>query len=262
MNREIDDCFVVENDGLWYSTLHSTKIYADTKEELKLILKIITLQAHEKLVSSDKIFITLGTSWVYTHIKTGEIVNNCLKLPAKEFVRTKLNPEQIINSFKALFEKHEMLKSKTIYFTVSPIRHFKDGFVENSLSKATLVVAANALRESLDYVEYFPAYEIINDELRDYRFYAEDMIHPSSLAIDYVFDKFCEWCLDKESQTFCRDNKNLLLAVKHRPIKSDDPKYTDFCRAMVNKIENLTRKYKTISYICEIDFFNRKISQQ
>ena len=183
-------------------------------------------------------------------------------MPAKEFVRTKLNPEQIINSFKALFEKHEMLKSKTIYFTVSPIRHFKDGFVENSLSKATLVVAANALRESLDYVEYFSAYEIINDELRDYRFYAEDMIHPSSLAIDYVFDKFCEWCLDKESQTFCRDNKNLLLAVKHRPIKSDDPKYTDFCRAMVNKIENLTRKYKTISYICEIDFFNRKISQQ
>ena len=258
-NDEINDCYIVQNGDVWYSMLHSTKIFANSKEDLVLILNQLTSKMHEEIIKADKIFITLGTSWTYTHNQSSVLVNNCLKLPANDFSRNRLSVDAIVELFDSLFKKHEILKSKIIYFTVSPIRHFKDGFVENSISKSTLVVAANLLAESYDNVEYFPAFEIVNDELRDYRFYTEDMIHPSSVAVDYIFEKFKEWCLNNHAQNFCVDNKTLLSALNHRPTKINDPRYIDFCRKMTNKIADLSKKYKTISYICEKDFFNKNI---
>lgn len=171
---------------------------------------------------SDKVIITLGTSWCFRHGARNTIVSNCLKRPAAEFTRVRLSLEEVKKSLEEIISicrDGRGGKKKDILFTVSPIRHFKDGAHGNQLSKATLLLGIDeVLREGVDY---FPAYEIMMDELRDYRFYSEDMCHPSEQAVNYIRDRFLQWALHEKERPQLEENIRNYRRSCHRPLNAE-----------------------------------------
>ena len=162
------------------------------------------------------IIITLGTAWTFRFNATGEIVSNCLKRDAKEFTRECLSLRTCEILLNSLVERYP---SKRFIFTVSPIRHLKDGAHGNQLSKSTLLLAVDSVvQKHADRCCYFPAYEIMMDELRSYRFYAEDMVHPSAQAINYIWERFCEFALTKTEMATLEANRKAFLRSRHRTI--------------------------------------------
>ena len=188
---------------------HHTSFAKDTVEGFLNNANESLKQASEFFRKCNKIIITLGTSWCYRNTESGQIVCNCLKHPAREFTREFLTPDQtfellseIIKTCREQPEKDPGFVQKKFIFTVSPIRHFKDGAHGNQLSKSALLIGADeTIRTNGESADYFPAYEIVMDELRDYRFYAEDMCHPSQQAVDYIRERFLSWALPAAEQT-------------------------------------------------------------
>ena len=189
-------------------------------------------KARMHFLESDKVIITLGTSWCFRHEERDIIVSNCLKRPGGEFTRVKLSLEETVSALMEIIgicSKEEAGKKKDIIFTVSPIRHFKDGAHGNQLSKATLLLGideairlvSESVNEARISVDYFPAYEIMMDELRDYRFYAEDMCHPSLQAVDYIRERFLDWALPKEERPQLEDNIRSYRRSCHRPLNAE-----------------------------------------
>lgn len=159
-----------------------------------------------------KVIITLGTSWCYRHIGSGNIVSNCLKHPASEFQKGRLCVQEISALLKQITET-ECGRKKEFIFTVSPIRHFKDGAHGNQLSKAALLLGIDGT--IADNIDYFPAYEIVMDELRDYRFYAEDMCHPTSQTTEYILERFLEWALPSDERSILEENIRKFRQNRH-----------------------------------------------
>ena len=189
-------------------------------------------RAKKHFLESDKVIITLGTSWCFRHDQSDTIVSNCLKRPGGEFTRVKLSLQETAEALKEIIRicsNGEAGREKDIIFTVSPIRHFKDGAHGNQLSKATLLLGIDEVircaSESWDdariSVDYFPAYEIVMDELRDYRFYAEDMCHPSQQAVDYIRERFLDWALPKEERPQLEENIRSYRRSCHRPLNAE-----------------------------------------
>ena len=169
-------------------------------------------QASEFMQQADTVIITLGTAWTYRHIGTGEIVSNCHKRTAKEFHRELLSVESCKEELRKIAN---LLPDKNIIFTVSPIRHLKDTAHGNQISKATLLLAVEEIVKEYTHCSYFPSYEIMMDELRDYRFYAEDMVHPSPLAVKYIFEKFRESNISPLAFKQMESNMRLTKAENH-----------------------------------------------
>lgn len=173
-------------------------------------------KASEFFKECNKVIITLGTSWCYRHLATDRIVCNCLKHPAAEFRREFLPAEQTAVILSSIIS---VCKDKEFIFTVSPIRHFKDGAHGNQLSKSALLLGADtAIRANEKCADYFPAYEIVMDELRDYRFYAEDMCHPSTQAVDYIRERFLNWALPAEQHATLEANIKKFKQSCHRAL--------------------------------------------
>ena len=168
--------------------------------------------ANEFLALADTIIITLGTAWIFNHKEKGFTVSNCHKRLAKEFSRELLSTDECYSILKKIAD---LLQNKRIIFTVSPIRHFKDGAHGNQISKSTLLLATDRIVSEIPGCNYFPSYEIMMDELRDYRFYAEDMVHPSPLAVKYIFEKFTETYISSTSIKQMSENLRLTKAAQH-----------------------------------------------
>ena len=198
---------LIQHEGLWHAMSHHGSFSRPTKEETEkaVLASIQTMQ--QALQEATVVIVTFGTAWVYE--MNGAIVGNCHKLPENTFTRRRLSVEEIVSAWRPILERYQ---DKHWLFTVSPIRHIKDGLHENQLSKATLLQAVEQLGD------YFPSYEIMLDELRDYRFYADDLVHPSSLAVNYIFERFAD--------TFCnpQTRNEMTLQLKrwkqsqHRPL--------------------------------------------
>ena len=188
---------LVVHDGLWHSMAHHGSFSRSTKEEAEqaVLASIETMQM--ALQEATVVIVTFGTAWVYE--MNGEIVGNCHKLPESSFTRRRLTVEEIETAWRPILEQYS---DKHWLFTVSPIRHIKDGLHENQLSKATLLMAVEQLGD------YFPSYEIVLDELRDYRFYADDLVHPSSLAVQYVWERFID--------TFCTPQTRNEMNIRYK----------------------------------------------
>lgn len=199
--------------------------------------------AHSDFIKDSAfIFISLGTSWVYEWKETNEIVANCHKIPSNRFNKRILAIDEVITSIHKTIENIRAFNpAATIVFTLSPVKHLKDGFVENQLSKSILHLAIqNCLQEN---VNYFPAYEIINDDLRDYRFWAADMTHPNELAIDYIWEKFGETYFTKETSERMLELKKLNQFLAHRPLTNDIDELKKFEADQNAKKEELKLKY-------------------
>lgn len=200
---EEDDCIEIgAGDNRICSFFHHTSFAKPSQEEFIEHANISCIRAAEFFHSCNKIIITLGTSWCYRHLEKDIIVSNCLKRNPKEFNRELLAVNDVENILKEIMD---LCPDKEFIFTVSPIRHFKDGAHGNQLSKSTLLLGIHqAIKDNRS--DYFPSYEIVMDELRDYRFYAEDMCHPSQQAVNYIGERFLDWALPGKEQERLKEN--------------------------------------------------------
>lgn len=238
-NEPFTEADLTEYGGLYHSMLHHGSFSAAAPRECLQRLNDALQIGHRALQEADVIIITWGTAWIYE--MEGRIVANCHKMPASCFTRRRLTGEEIAEHYRQLLALPQM-QGKQIILTVSPIRHIKDGLHENQLSKATLLLAADQLTREAGCT-YFPSYEIQLDELRDYRFYADDMLHPSAVAVDYIWEQFARTQLSEEARQAAAECEAYMRARAHRPLHPDDPACLRFAESLEQKRQALLRKY-------------------
>ncbi|AII52960.1 GSCFA domain-containing protein [Hymenobacter sp. APR13] len=231
---------VVEARGRWQSLdLHATH-GADSPVELLQQTQQLLRDTGVFVATADVVVLTLGSAWVYRYKETGELVSNCHKLPAEKFEKELLTPDEIINT---VAETHAYLRLHNpklrFVLTVSPVRHAKDTLPLNAVSKSVLRVACHYLSELLPDVSYFPAYELLLDDLRDYRFYAEDMLHPSKVAEDYIWERFARTYFDAGFGRFRKEWEAVRQALSHRPLHAAAPEHRQFLESTLAKLERL-----------------------
>lgn len=215
--EKLNDELIVEREGMFYHHGFHSKVSAPTEARLKRQIEEILNLVNSKLLNGNLLLITYGTAWVYRHVKSNQLVANCHKVPQKEFSKELLSLEDLKEMYADLFEKLTKVNSSLkIMLTVSPVRHIKDGVHENNLSKSVLFLLTDFLVKKFDQVNYFPAYELIVDDLRDYRFYKEDLIHPTKQAVDYVFEKFGDTYFSEKTKQGVEIQKSIWQLKNHR----------------------------------------------
>ncbi len=231
----------LERQGIFLNYNFHSEVSEPSEHKLSAQLKEIIGSSHYFLAHSQWLIITFGTAWVYKRNDTGEIVANCHKMPDKLFTKSLLEQGGIVESFESLYQ--ELLRFNTnlkIILTVSPVRHIKDTLELNSVSKSILRAACHSIAGEFPNVDYFPAYEIMMDDLRDYRFYKADMIHPSTVAEEYIWDKFGEKYFSPELTSFLAQWKEILRAINHKPFHPASRAHLDFLNETLKKVENLS----------------------
>lgn len=231
---------LIQYGGMYHSMMHHGAFSATDKATCLERINSSLREGERALREADIIIITWGTAWIYEF--EGNVAGNCHKLPADRFTRRRLSPEEIAIRYRQLIGRAD-LRDKRFIFTVSPIRHIKDGLHENQLSKATLLLATDMLRQDFPELDYFPSYEIMNDELRDYRFYADDMLHPSALAEQYIWERFTGSRFSASALASAKECEDFFRAGAHRPLHPDSAQYQQFAEALQQKREALLKKY-------------------
>ena len=229
---------ITYHNGLWHSMMHHGSFSHPDKNELLRRYEQSQVMMHNALQEASIIIVTLGTSWVYE--MNGMVVANCHKLPAVNFIRRRLTVEEIVQMWQPIIEQ---MPHKHWIFTVSPIRHIKDGLHENQISKAILLQAIDCLVSNSAVVSYFPSYELMLDELRDYRFYAEDMVHPSQVAVDYIWERFVEAYMTVDTQNEMRVLHQFWRDRHHRLLHPDTAEAIAFAQRIENRLQSLKKQY-------------------
>ncbi len=245
----------------WCSFFHHGKFSnTDLSQCLHTINEALFL-TRKYLQQTDYLILTLGSSIIYRY--HGNVVANCHKLPQKEFEKTMLSIDEIISVLlKSIVRIREFNPKIKIIFTISPVRYIKDNMVENKLSKANLIIAVHQLLEKLDNSYYFPAYEIMMDDLRDYRFYSSDMIHPSDVAIDYIWELFSKTFFDKQTWDINEMIHEILLAKNHRLKNPFSQESKKFKTKQIEKIHQIKELYPHISIKEELNYFSQDKNNQ
>ena len=216
---------------------------ASSKSTLEAKIKDTLDHTHHFLTRSKFLFLTYGTSWAYERLDTGEVVANCHKMSSNEFKKTLLTQNKILESFDETYRAVKIFNSDIrIIITVSPVRHLKDTLELNSVSKSILRLTCYTLTELYHDVEYFPAYEILLDDLRDYRFYSSDLIHPTSDAIDYIWKKFIAHYFDLETKIFLEEWEEITKALTHKPFQPTSQAHQDFLKETLKRLHELKLK--------------------
>lgn len=223
-----------------------------SKENLLNKLNNGLVSTRKQLQTTSHIIITLGTAWAYRHSASGNIVANCHKMPQREFSKELLSVDDIVNSMESIIEHVQSInKDIQFIFTVSPVRHLKDGFVENQRSKAHLISAVHEVlnNSTLSAVEgYFPSYELMMDELRDYRFYERDMIHPNQLAIDYIWEKFKHVWISEAVYATMANVDEIQKGLQHRPFNPNSERHHKFREVLETKIDSIRQNYPFMEF--------------
>ena len=236
----------------WHSyEVHSDLSNADRAELLETLNKAIT-ETNKKIQEATHMIITFGTSWVYRNIESDQIVANCHKVPQKQFSKELLTVEVIQKSIQNIVELIQSLNPDINFiFTISPVRHIKDGFTENQLSKSHLFTALHVnLKSKINNLksDYFPSYEIMMDELRDYRFYGEDMLHPNQIAIDYIWKLFSENNISATSISVMKEVEEIQKSLHHRSFNPESEQHLKFLAKLQEKINLLGGKLPHIKF--------------
>jgi hypothetical protein len=234
----------------WHSfEVHSDLSNSDREELLETLNKAIEV-THKHLLQATHLIITFGTSWIYRNVESDEIAANCHKVPQKQFTKELLSVESIQKSIQNTIRYIQALNPTVQFiFTVSPVRHIKDGFVENQLSKSHLFTALNQTCDFRNLTSsYFPSYEIMMDELRDYRFYNEDMLHPNSVAIDYIWERFSENFISENAFQIMKDVAEIQKGLNHRSFNPESEQHQKFLVRLNQKISLLQEKFPKIHF--------------
>jgi hypothetical protein len=251
-NRTFTESDIFFHNELWHCYEVHSELSNPDKEEFLSNLNLILETTKNQINSLSHCIITLGTSWVYRNIESNEIVANCHKVPQKHFRKELLSINQTEESLQNIVSLvHSVNPNCHFIFTVSPVRHIKDGFVENSLSKAHLVSSIfHALQVPPMGAEgaYFPSYEIMMDELRDYRFYAEDMLHPNQTAIDYIWEQFVTSTISEESQSLMIEIESVQKSLAHKPFNPNSESHQKFINHLDLKIKAIQNQYPFIKF--------------
>lgn len=248
--KQFTETDIFELNGLWHCfDAHSDLSHPD-KDVLLNNLNTASTLANTRLREASHLIITLGTAWVYRYTESGNLVANCHKVPQKEFTKELLTVDVISQSLQNIIRSlQDVNPSVPIIFTVSPVRHIKDGFTENLWSKSNLISALHqTISTKPESVNYFLSYEIMMDELRDYRFYAEDMIHPSAVAIDYIWQRFTAAYITHEAQEMMKLADTIQKGLSHRPFNPDTTQHQTFLAKLNDKIATLQKQYPHISF--------------
>lgn len=263
-NKEFKEADLIETDGLWHSFYHHGRFsFPDKQETIDTINRTIK-SSSAYLEKAGFLFITFGTAWVYRYLKTGQIVSNCHKIPSNEFERVRLSGNEIVSEYISLLnEIKKRNPSLKVIFTVSPIRHWKDGAVENQRSKSVLLLAIDEIikKSGADFCTYFPAYEIVMDELRDYRFYADDMIHITDFAVNHIWEKFQTSLIDDESQLIIPQIQKIVKAVNHKPLHKNTVEYLRFLKQMEDETLLLESRCRYLNLADEKEYFKTEIDK-
>jgi hypothetical protein len=256
-----------QHNELWHSWNHHSRFSAiEQKDALENINSTI-LEAHDFLKSANHLIITLGSAWLYhltneAPLGKGQVVANNHKGPIHWFYKSLMQPNDLIDKLHALVARLQVFNpSLHITFTISPVRHLREGLIENNRSKAVLIHAVHELVNQCNQVDYFPAYEYVMDDLRDYRFYAEDLVHPNFAASGYVWDKLVETYMDHKTQAIMKQIAELQLAMNHKPFFTGSVEHQKFLQSCILKTETLMAAYPTLSLQDHLAFFKAGISK-
>lgn len=240
---------LLENAGKWMSLYHHGAFSSCDPDECLHRINVRLEKASRELRYLDLLVITWGTAWVYKYVRENIVVANCHKIPSQEFERYRLSVEDIVTEYVQLIGRlREINPALRVLFTVSPIRHWKDGAHGNQLSKATLLLAIDRLRERLNYLYYFPAYEIVLDELRDYRFYADDMLHVSGFTVDYIWERFLYSFISPEVLGLMNQIGRINKGLAHKPFDSKSEDYQRLVKKMQAEIAMISRSFPMIDF--------------
>ncbi|MBR2325949.1 MAG: GSCFA domain-containing protein [Alistipes sp.] len=237
-------------EGFFSFDAHSS-LDGKTQTEIFANLNQAVAQGSKALHDAEWVIITFGTAWVYE--REGKVVANCHKQPSQEFVRRRLSVEEIVERYRPLFEG--ILRDKKVILTVSPVRHVGDGLQENSVSKAILRLAVEQLCEQFDNAHYFPSFEILIDDLRDYRYYADDLAHPSKMAVEYVWERFCEYALTDKARALLPKIEQIVVAAEHHPFNPESDAHRTFCRKMIHQAQSIAE----VDFSAEIREFEKHL---
>lgn len=249
----------------WHSWQHHSKFSGITANDAIKKINESTLQAHNFLKNADYIFITLGSAWVYTltenalNAKAGTVAANNHKAPANWFERRLLDPSQVITVLATMLNKLGVFnKNIQVIFTISPVRHLREGVIDNNRSKAALITAVHYLIDKLEKLYYFPSYELVIDDLRDYRFYAEDLVHPNYYATEYVWQKLIEACTNSNTKKLMNDIAEINAAYSHKPFNPTSQQHKAFMQTNVQKINAILQEHSYLNFSEELKYFSEK----
>jgi hypothetical protein len=254
MYRVANQFFFTEKDIFFHNERwHCYEVHSDwsnsNKEEFLENLNAVLKTSLIQLFQASHIIITYGTSWVYRNIESNAVVANCHKVPQAAFLKEILSVETIEKSINGTIDLIQKINPDcAIIFTVSPVRHIKDGFVENQQSKAHLIAALHSSNFQLPTFSYFPSYEIMMDELRDYRFYAEDMLHPSQTAIDYIWKRFYKNYISEENFATMEEVCSIQKGLAHRSFNPNTASHHKFLNTLKNKIVKIQEDFPRINF--------------
>jgi len=248
-NKEFNENDIFFHNDLWHCfEVHSELTHSDKTIFFDRLNQVLS-DFHFQIFKSTHFQITYGTSWVYRNKSSNSIVANCHKVPQNQFEKEILSVATIEKSIQNTIDLIQKVNPNCHFiFTVSPVRHIKDGFVENQRSKAHLITAIHSSISHLPSSNYFPSYEIMMDELRDYRFYAEDMLHPSQTAIDYIWKRFSENYISEENFATMGEVCSIQKGLAHRPFNPDSDSHQKFLTSLNEKILKLKEKFPGMKF--------------
>lgn len=269
LDRIIRKRHFCSNDLFFHNQLwHCAELHGSfSQPEPELVLQQANLaidRAHRFLKETDFLLITFGTAWIYEAATTGQTVANCHKLPESAFNRRRLSVDEIVNQWIQHIDQIREFNPKIrIVFTVSPIRHLRDGAHQNQLSKSVVLLAVDTLCQHFAQCSsYFPSYELVMDELRDYRFYAADMIHLSDVAIDFIFDTFAQSNIDPQALTLSKQIEKITRAATHRILQNNLAEIRSFAHKQLTIISDIENKHPIINFLTEKEYFTNLLQNQ
>lgn len=240
LEDSLDKALFVERDKLWFHHGYHSQWSATTCEQLEQTIRQQQQVVKQFIKTADVLILTYGTAWVYHLIQNDQLVSNCHKVPASQFIKQLLDEKEIHQSFDELYKRIKALNpALRIILTVSPVRHLKDTLELNSVSKGLLRLVCHQLGQRYDSVGYFPAFEIMMDDLRDYRFYERDMIHPSAEARDYINQKFSDQYFSEDTRNFIKTWDGIQKALTHRPFHLKSVAHQKFLKDTLEKLESV-----------------------
>jgi hypothetical protein len=254
--RQLTEDDLYFHDSNWISFSHYTDFCDENPALLLEKINKRTREASGFIGRAGFLFITFGTARIFRLKETGKIVSNCHKVPPAMFQRDLLTIDSIVNLWSDQLNRlHSLFPQLKIVFTVSPVRHLKDGAHGNQISKAVLLLAVEELLNHPSKPQYFPAYELLMDDLRDYRFYSDDMLHPSPAAVDYIWEAFASCYIENKTLDLIHEVTNITNACEHRFNTGSDSKRAGFAETMISKITMTSKKLPSIDFTEELEYF-------
>ena len=238
-----------EDQEKWHSFAHHSQFSHPQQDKMLEVVNAHLQQGAGAIREAKLLILTFGTAFIFSHIAQQRIVGNCHKLPASQFEKSMLLPEAIIESGSVILNRLQAVNPDLqVLFSVSPVRHIKNGLVENQRSKASLQLAIARFCEKYDFVHYFPAYELLLDDLRDYRFYGEDLIHPNKMAVDYIWDYFAESLFAPSTLSINKILDKISAACRHRPFHPQTSAHQHFLCQQLEQIDKTAAKYPFLTF--------------